>query len=163
MISLLDSNNLYNFSADRGRESVEAARLNYDSTRVSLDNSVIDLELAVQQAQQQYDTAVKEAEKVFLDNEQQLLDAKKQIKDNELQLLDTQQQIKDNELQLLDAQQQVEDAEQQRILAEYGSRTSDPDDVVGSARIQLENFDADIEKAEFDLQTRRDADQQTLE
>ncbi len=163
VVSLTDSNNLYNFSASRNKESVEAARLNYDSTRVNLDNSLIDLELAVTQAQQQYDTAIKEAEKVFKDNEQQLLDAKKQIEDNELQLLDAEKQKEDNKLQLLDSQQQIKDAEQQRILAEYSSRTNDPDDLVGSARIQLDNFDADIQKAEFDLQTRRDADQQTLE
>jgi len=135
VISLADSNNLYNFSASRWRESVEAARINYDSTKINLDNSIVDLELALQRAQQQYDIAIRDAEQVRKDNEQQLLDLAQQIKDSE----------------------------QQRILAEYSARTNNPDDPSGSANLSLQKFDSDIEKAEFDLETKLAADQQTLE
>lgn len=163
VISLVDSNNLYNFSISRWKESVEAAKINYESTKVTIDNTLIDLELAVKRSQQQYDLAVKDADQTYKDNQQQLLDIDKQIADNKLQLLDDQQQIRDSELQLLDAEQQIRDSEQQRILAEYSARTNDPDDPMGSASLSLKKFDSDIEKAEFDYQTKLDADQQTLE
>ncbi len=149
VISLADSANLYNFSISRNKESIDGARINYNSNKVNLDNSIVDLQLAVQRAQQQYDIAVKDAQKIVQDNEQQLLDTEKQLRDNELKRLDTQQQIKD--------------AEQQRILAEYSARTNNPNDPLWSAKLSLQKFDSDIEKAEFDYQTKLDADKQTLE
>lgn len=149
VISLADSANLYNFSISRNKESVEWARINYNSNKVNLDNSIVDLQLAVERAQQQYDVSVQDAQKIIQDNKQQLLDTEKQLRDNELKKLDTQQQIKD--------------AEQQRILAEYSARTNNPDDPLWSANLSLQKFDSDIEKAEFDYQTKLDADKQTLE
>ncbi len=143
-----DSNNQFNFSAQRAREWLQSAKLNYESSRVNLENTLVDLELNLKNAQQQYDVA--------------RADAAAQLKDNEQQLRDARQQQLDNEQQLLDAKQQIADAEQQRIQAEYAAQANDPA-ASGSANLQLQKFDSDIQKAEFDYQTRLDADRQTLQ
>ena len=144
-----DSNNQFNYAAQRAKEWLDAARLNYQSSKINLENSLVDLELNLKNAQQQYTAA--------------RADAAAQLKDNEQQLRDTEQQLKDNEQQLLDAQQQIRDAEQQRIQAEYAAKTNDPDAAFWSANLQLQKFDSDIKKAEFDFETRLAADQQTLQ
>lgn len=142
VVVLADSGNLYTYPTKRLKESLDSTRLNYVSSKVDIDNQLIDLELSVQQAEYQLDVAKEDAEQQRRDTEQQLLDA---------------------EIQLLDVEQQLKDAEQQRELAEYNARTNNVDGSSWSAALQLQKFDSDIEKAEFDYETKLTADDQALE
>lgn len=163
VITLTDSNKSTLYATQRWRESVEAAELNYASTKVNLDNAYVDLELAVKRAKQQLDVALKDAWIQRLDAQKQLEDLEQQRADSEQQLKDAEQQLADSLESLKDTEQQMKDAEQQRLQAEQTAKTNNPLASGWSAELQLQKFDSDIQKLKFDLETKRDSDDQILE
>jgi len=62
VISLIDSNVQYSFADDRARTSLDSARLNYEQTRVSLENSLSEALLSIKRAEQWLKTAQDDAE-----------------------------------------------------------------------------------------------------
>ena len=62
VISLIDSNVQFSFADDRARNSLDSAKLNYEQTRVSLDNSLSEAQLAIKRAEQWLKAARDDAE-----------------------------------------------------------------------------------------------------
>lgn len=150
----------------KAQQAVDTATINITQQekdkvlqRLDFDQQRLDAQQQLEDSEQQ----LKDMEQQLADGEQQLKDSEQQLKDSQEQLADSEQQLADSEQQIKDSEQQIRDSEAQRLQNTYNATTNDPDGSVWSARLQLDKFDSDIQKAEFDYQTRIEADTQTLE